>query len=402
MASIEYARSLYQQKKYANLSTECLQLVESNEHVKEASVLSTKGLIQTLNPEDESRIKTYHQRVCLLAQMAETRSELNWLKYDLHEALEQRRVSYAKEYIKAIPSSSIQNYFNNWSNYVQRDVDLLKQKMYTTMMIAQNAPQNLPDGKTSDAEGEQQPAPYDGTDDRMAVIFAGAEKLFKRAMDLYNKADDCNNNAALDLCDMLVHMTLLSEMMLDYTAPEKETEQSEKRLASLKKKAEVMDWRLKTVIHLAGGEAISVYNGNRVEAVQNLKSLYNEIAELDEDFVPAELPSTKATRPSANTQPAQSAQYSGGGGGCYVATAVYGSYDCPQVWTLRRFRDNTLAATWYGRLFVHMYYAISPTLVKMFGRTTWFKNLWKPQLDKLVVKLNARGVCSKPYEDIKW
>lgn len=38
-------------------------------------------------------------------------------------------------------------------------------------------------------------------------------------------------------------------------------------------------------------------------------------------------------------------------GGCYVATAVYGSYDCPQVWTLRRFRDYTLAETWYGRAF---------------------------------------------------
>lgn len=25
--------------------------------------------------------------------------------------------------------------------------------------------------------------------------------------------------------------------------------------------------------------------------------------------------------------------------GCYVATCVYGSYDCPEVWTLRRFRD---------------------------------------------------------------
>ena len=24
-------------------------------------------------------------------------------------------------------------------------------------------------------------------------------------------------------------------------------------------------------------------------------------------------------------------------GGCYIATAVYGSYDCPQVWTLQRF-----------------------------------------------------------------
>ena len=38
--------------------------------------------------------------------------------------------------------------------------------------------------------------------------------------------------------------------------------------------------------------------------------------------------------------------------GCYVATAVYGSYDCPQVWTLRRFRDDTLAETWYGRAFI--------------------------------------------------
>ena len=46
--------------------------------------------------------------------------------------------------------------------------------------------------------------------------------------------------------------------------------------------------------------------------------------------------------------------------GCYVATAVYGSYDCPQVWTLRRYRDYTLAETWYGRAFIRTYYAISP------------------------------------------
>ena len=51
--------------------------------------------------------------------------------------------------------------------------------------------------------------------------------------------------------------------------------------------------------------------------------------------------------------------------GCYVATAVYGSYDCPEVWTLRRFRDKVLAKTWYGRLFIHLYYAVSPTAVKL-------------------------------------
>ena len=85
--------------------------------------------------------------------------------------------------------------------------------------------------------------------------------------------------------------------------------------------------------------------------------------------------------------------------GCYIATAVYGSYDCPEVWTLRRFRDNTLAETWYGMGFITIYYAISPTLVKWFGNTTWFKTLWRKPLDKLVNALNRKGVENTPYQD---
>lgn len=89
-------------------------------------------------------------------------------------------------------------------------------------------------------------------------------------------------------------------------------------------------------------------------------------------------------------------------GGCYVATCVYGSYDCPQVWTLRRFRDYTLAKTWYGRAFVRIYYAISPTLVKWFGNTNWFKKLWKGKLDRVIKQLNKKGVENTPYDDISW
>lgn len=89
-------------------------------------------------------------------------------------------------------------------------------------------------------------------------------------------------------------------------------------------------------------------------------------------------------------------------GGCYVATCVYGSYDCPQVWTLRRFRDDTLGTTWYGRAFVHTYYAISPTLVKWFGETLWFKKMWKGTLDRMVKKLEEKGVENTPYTDKKW
>lgn len=89
-------------------------------------------------------------------------------------------------------------------------------------------------------------------------------------------------------------------------------------------------------------------------------------------------------------------------GGCYVATAVYGSYDCPQVWTLRRYRDYTLDRTWYGRSFIHTYYAISPTLVKWFGHTSWFKKMWRGKLDKIVNRLQNDGVKGTPYEDKNW
>ena len=88
--------------------------------------------------------------------------------------------------------------------------------------------------------------------------------------------------------------------------------------------------------------------------------------------------------------------------GCYVATAVYGSYDCPEVWTLRRYRDFQLAESWYGRIFIRAYYAISPTLVKLFGETSWFRNMWKSLLDKMVKRLNSDGVSDRPYEDRHW
>ena len=89
-------------------------------------------------------------------------------------------------------------------------------------------------------------------------------------------------------------------------------------------------------------------------------------------------------------------------GACYIATCVYGSYDCPQVWTLRRYRDYTLAETWYGRAFIHTYYTISPTIVRLFGNTAWFKKMWRGRLDKMVKKLQTKGVEDTPYDDRQW
>ena len=140
------------------------------------------------------------------------------------------------------------------------------------------------------------------------------------------------------------------------------------------------------------GKPMSLYMGNRANEVENLKEIYAEVQELDPSFEAPALPNAEAVKPAAQSS----------GGGCYVATAVYGSYDCPEVWTLRRFRDYTLAETWYGRAFIRTYYAISPTLVKWFGHTEWFKSIWKPALDKMVEKLNTNGVENTPYNDRSW
>lgn len=87
------------------------------------------------------------------------------------------------------------------------------------------------------------------------------------------------------------------------------------------------------------------------------------------------------------------------GKACYVATAVYGSYDCPPVWTLRRFRDNVLENTFLGRLFISAYYFVSPKVIKVFGNTKWFNAFFKKLLDKFVDRLNKNGFSNKPYMD---
>ncbi len=86
-------------------------------------------------------------------------------------------------------------------------------------------------------------------------------------------------------------------------------------------------------------------------------------------------------------------------GGCYVATSIYGSYDCPEVWTLRRFRDYTLAKTYVGRMLIKLYYATSPKLVKWFGEYYIFKLILKPILDRFVGILKNKGYESTPYID---
>jgi len=49
--------------------------------------------------------------------------------------------------------------------------------------------------------------------------------------------------------------------------------------------------------------------------------------------------------------------------GCYIATAIYGDYDHPQVMHLRNFRDDFLRNYFIGKKLIKFYYWLSPKCV---------------------------------------
>jgi hypothetical protein len=74
--------------------------------------------------------------------------------------------------------------------------------------------------------------------------------------------------------------------------------------------------------------------------------------------------------------------------GCYIATAVYGSYNAPEVMTLRRFRDECLAESVAGCLFINIYYAISPRIADRLRDANRINKFVRNILDKFVAHVN--------------
>ena len=75
-------------------------------------------------------------------------------------------------------------------------------------------------------------------------------------------------------------------------------------------------------------------------------------------------------------------------GGCYIATACYGSYESKEVLVFRKFRDEVLSNNVLGRNLIKLYYFISPTIAKWLVDKPFINNFVRVSfLDKIYHKL---------------
>lgn len=79
--------------------------------------------------------------------------------------------------------------------------------------------------------------------------------------------------------------------------------------------------------------------------------------------------------------------------GCYIATAVYGSYDAPEVLVLRKFRDEVLKQSALGRIFIKTYYVLSPSIAIKMKKMKSVNHIIKKVLDIWIQHLEGEK-CS--------
>ena len=402
--NLSEATSLYNQGRYLDCIDKCNAIIETKEYSIEVFTLTAKAVIgQSAYPMKDNEKSLVTDCINNAVTFSKSVKEIYDVKYEIEKALQGWRK-------KAI-ANSLQDLSNNFCiEQYQKYIDVEFMSSFGAMFISASVKSsNRPDLLEQEGIDEKSALKkYEKSLDDDAFKNEYKQKEFEFAQNTFNNLINYVNSNRVGTAELCQEV---SKVALQYTAtldllckhftpdPEDSKLSPETMIERLSLHAQILSYKMDGTLCCYGNDC-SFYLGDdmRQETYDEIKALYAKIARYDPTFQAPPMPRLHGIYPQAPV----SSSASNSSGGCYVATAVYGSYDCPQVWTLRRYRDNKLAKTWHGRTFIKTYYAISPTLVKWFGETEWFKKMWIGRLDKMVNKLQTEGFESTPYEDINW
>lgn len=89
-------------------------------------------------------------------------------------------------------------------------------------------------------------------------------------------------------------------------------------------------------------------------------------------------------RPEPASRDKSSGRYTSDSKGCFIATAVYGDFNAPEVVSLRNWRDQVLSTTIAGRAAISLYYFISPPIARYLTGSPWLSTQIRKILDAFV------------------
>ncbi|MBQ3079852.1 MAG: hypothetical protein IJC48_07645 [Clostridia bacterium] len=421
--TLEQGRKLYDEGKYQEAIHVALEVVKSGQDVMEADMLAASCALKMADHLDESMIESYKNVIYKALALTKTWDEFVTLsqqyRNEMCEWLRERLLALIAQHEETFPA---QKYV--WDKVLETrgkflklklEMDLASKLLPNVIRIAGNQAGATEEEIQADLNRIKDPSvpamqklnltasktykAYPITDNYNAVQEEVEQAVFDTALRLFEATynDILENNVIPGEYlnarkDEWVAGLLAPVVDLVGVVPKEGTGKDELRLERLHVIAQVYTKQLELQYVVNNRPSFVLKGENRPKYIGKLKQVYQDIKKLDSGFQPPDV-DAMFTPPPAQSQKS---------GGCYVATCVYGSYDCPQVWTLRRYRDNLLAKTWYGRAFIRTYYAVSPTLVRWFGHTEWFRTMCKPHLDHMVSKLNTNGFEDTPYRDRQW
>ena len=397
-ATIERAKALYEEGKYLEASDICMELVKDPANHQQMWLVHAKCMMATApitdNDEVFKEIADSMIRSVNLATSIEEAFDI-WMEFLPATTLwEKKMVVNALAEVEKNPCQATFDKYNRLfiEIFTKNSTIMLPVKNQSIIpQLAADAGMTLKDAVAKYENGR----PYQNHCDdavRDELEFITATSMFEKAKVKFQAYQNTNRETFNRVYESIGHAIVLAGFVYNPITHDKRKGIADDVM--FQRLSAYANWQrfLLEAKYTVDGTQVAMYTPKDNSELDKLSKVYTRMKQLDPSFQIPALPV-----PVAQTIAAQQKK-----SGCYVATAVYGSYDCPQVWTLRRYRDQQLAASWYGRAFIRTYYAVSPTLVKWFGDTAWFKHLWKPALDRKVAKLQAKGVEDTPYADRNW